>query len=459
MRHLKKRGTGACLLAAAALLVNGCAGTPEAPSPDLRSRFGKIGVVALPAHPKGDFLAFAESRPGGTAKGVAAGALEGWLDSIQTMGPSAGGGMSPAVAGLGMLLGVVIGAVAGGIGGAARAVPAETASRIHEQVDDLLAKMNLNQALAADVHKEAASRPELFPATVAAFGNLPPDRNAGYRFYADTGVQTILEVNVTEAGFRGGSGAAPVVSFYLTARIRMVNAGDDAELYRRDFSFTSAAKPYQKWLENDSAALQDGFRFALADLAVRIFDELFIVTAFPFDSNQWDLPGAPDYGICWLSPVYPPYRQRSFSESFFSAREKMIRDWIEYTPTDSCRPTLRWEAFPRPQDYKDKNRRVIEGIDQVTYDLKIWEVKDDRPGSLAYDRTGLIEPVHRIEYPLKAHTRYFWSFRARYRLFGKLQATRWAFSMIPATGEGIDVFHVCDMDNIPPSNYFRFITP
>ncbi|MGD8369690.1 MAG: hypothetical protein PVG78_18770, partial [Desulfobacterales bacterium] len=248
-------------------------------------------------------------------------------------------------------------------------------------------------------------------------------------------------------------------AFYLNARIRMVSAAENAELYRRDFGFASAARPYRKWLENDSAALADGFQTAVTCLAGRIFDELFIVTAFPFDSNQWALPGAPDYGICWLGPVSPPYRQRSFSESLFSDPEKMIRDWIEYTPADARQPSLRWEAFPRPQDYKDKNRRLIERIDRVTYDLKIWEVKDDRPGSLVYDKTGLAEPVHRLEYPLKAHTRYFWSFRARYRLSGRPMATRWAFSMAPATGEGINTFDICNMDNIPPSNYFRFITP
>ena len=103
-------------------------------------------MVALPSRPKGNFLTFAESRAGGSAKGAAAGAFEGWMGAVQAMGPHAGDGMSAAVAGLGLLLGVVVGAVFGGIGGAAEAVPSDVAAQIRKQVDLLLSGMNLNQA-------------------------------------------------------------------------------------------------------------------------------------------------------------------------------------------------------------------------------------------------------------------------------------------------------------------------
>ncbi len=64
-----------------------------------------------------------------------------------------------------------------------------------------------------------------------------------------------------------------------------------------------------------------------------------------------------------------------------------------------------------------------------------------------------------MESPLEKHARYFWSVRARYKMTGKPQVTRWAFSLIPATAAGMPPGGSCDLDEIPSTNFFRFITP
>lgn len=78
---------------------------------------------------------------------------------------------------------------------------------------------------------------------------------------------------------------------------------------------------------------------------------------------------------------------------------------------------------------------------------------------LAYQRSGLPQPEHALTYALEPHTRYYWTFRARYTLDERQQATRWAFSLAPATAAGMPAGGTCDLDEIPPTNYFRFMTP
>jgi hypothetical protein len=69
----------------------------------------------------------------------------------------------------------------------------------------------------------------------------------------------------------------------------------------------------------------------------------------------------------------------------------------------------------------------------------------------------------RSDCALEGQTKYFWTFRARYKITGQSQVTRWAFSSIPSTATSdYPVQRVggnCDVDAIPSTNYFRFITP
>lgn len=91
--------------------------------------------------------------------------------------------------------------------------------------------------------------------------------------------------------------------------------------------------------------LAEGFRHAVASLAERILDELFIITDFPFASGLWAMPNSPEFGICWFRPLYPERRLRPLSTSVregllhpLTGEEQMLRDMIVYTPVGSLRP-------------------------------------------------------------------------------------------------------------------------
>jgi len=115
---------------------------------------------------------------------------------------------------------------------------------------------------------------------------------------------------------------------------------------------------------------------------------------------------------------------------------------IRFPMVDSLRPLLRWDAFPRAGDSP--------AVQAVTYDLKVWEVEDCARSALVYERAGLRVPEHRLEAPLAAGSRYFWSLRARYAANGRTAATPWSF-FAPGTS--------CELAEVPDGQWHRFATP
>ena len=120
----------------------------------------------------------------------------------------------------------------------------------------------------------------------------------------------------------------------------------------------------------------------------------------------------------------------------------------------SLHPKLRWERFPpaNPDPYGVQDAEVKYEITKVTYELQIWETADDRPGPFVYGRNGLLEPIHKLETPLKPSTNYMWTVRARFLLDGQIRVTSWGwgqcYGKIP---RGLPV------DQNP--NLYRFRTP
>lgn len=96
--------------------------------------------------------------------------------------------------------------------------------------------------------------------------------------------------------------------------------------------------------------------------------------------------------------------------------------WLE---VDSLQPTLRWEAFPRPEDLKADKAGRLATVRKPTYELRIWRAEDYFPAELVYARSGLAEPVHTVETVLAPNTRYLWTIRARFELNGEPRVTEW----------------------------------
>lgn len=435
-----------------------CATTPPL-APETRAHLGHVGVVGLPSEPRLEFRTFAKGWAEGTAKGGTVGVVEGLLSVLVDLSRNPPTGP---YAGVFVLVGLVVevgaGAVVYGVQGGLQAVPSDTAREVEQKLRAGLGDVRLSEDLAKRLSSVAATRPDLaaFDVTrVAASGNPPTVAQL-----ADTGLDTLVEIQVTEAGFRGGSRFDPQASFYMNAQLRLLATATGQELYTRDFQFQSRARPFADWFTDGARALSATFDQAITSLADRIADELFVTTHFPFESGILAFPGSTEFGSCWFYPVDPALKYTSLG---YSVVHNAPGIHIRYTKANSVEPLLAWEGFPRPRDQKPENEAVLHEISDVTYDLKIWEAPDDYPDRLVYDVSGLDQPRFRPPTPLKPATPYFWTFRARYELGGQPQVTRWAFSNIPSFAPSDYPSRPpagsCELDAIPSTNYYRFVTP
>jgi hypothetical protein len=118
---------------------------------------------------------------------------------------------------------------------------------------------------------------------------------------------------------------------------------------------------------------------------------------------------------------------------------------------DSLQPTLRWEAFPRPEDLTADTEGRLANARSVTYELRIWRAEGESPGELVYVRAGLAEPVHTLDTPLLPDALYLWTVRARFDLEGQPRVTPWAVLMRTRSDARGAV--------LPPSAYYQLRTP
>jgi len=453
------------LLLAAAMVNAGCSALPKLPPAEVREQLDRVAIVVAPGGPRTDFHTFATSRSEGTAKGAALGASQGVIEALAQGAASGGGGAYAGVAtAIAAMIMAIVGGLVGAVAGHQQAVAGEVSAQVETRVEESVARLGLGDRLGARLLETAAARPELRSKRLVLYDSaaMAPELPT----LREQGLDTVLLLEVREAGFEGGSGSNPLIHLYLTAHLRLTRVADGVTAYERDFRHAGQERAFGHWFADGPAELEKAFGQAVDDLAGRVLDELYLVTEFPFDSGLWAPPGSEYYGTCFLKPIDPPNRIKPFGRFLWEnittpgrAPDESIRDMILYETVDSRQPLLRWEAFPRPRDRVPGNETVLQSIGNVTYDVRIWEAPTGYPERLVYDIRGLRQPQYNPGRALLPHTRYFWSFRARYTLGSRPQATRWAYSPVPATAPGMPAGGSCDMDQIPSSNYYRFATP
>jgi hypothetical protein len=143
-----------------------------------------------------------------------------------------------------------------------------------------------------------------------------------------------------------------------------------------------------------------------------------------------------------LRPISPPVRMGAV----FSGSNAQL----EYAVVTYLCPVFKWEPFVPPPGATSNTALPT----NITYDLRIWEVRGDSPGDLVFETKALPAPQHKLERPLKPATRYFWSVRARFEIGGETRLTDWSRSLHPYR-----LLERADRPGeIPPANYFRFVT-
>jgi hypothetical protein len=451
------------------VLQNGCATVaPPAPSQTVRENLGVVAIVPAQYTPDSNFVTFAKGADAGAAKGAA---IAGGATAI-------GSGIvvaaaAPIVVPVGVFVGVLMTAAAivgGAIGGAEQAVPIETANQVEAAINHAVAGLDAQNVLANRLAKIVETEPRIRLAVASAPGPGDSAARPTYAQLRTAGIDTVLEVAVTEIGFEscgpefirsraGGCTEDPqkrLVDLFMSVQARLVRVSDGTELFLRQFRYASPRREIPRWIAQEGQLLAEEFEHAYRELAARVQDEVLLVTPLdlPAPSSSLKVPGVDSqYGICWLAPIYPQARPITVPEMLdimFSKPADFCPASAQlFTVIDTLRPTLRWSEFPRDLDRQQLDPALMQKISNVTYDLKIWAVEGCERGWLIYERAGLAAPEHPIEEALAPASRYFWSVRARFALDDRPMATRWSH---------FDVM-TCFPNDIADWQYHRFITP
>jgi hypothetical protein len=95
----------------------------------------------------------------------------------------------------------------------------------------------------------------------------------------------------------------------------------------------------------------------------------------------------------------------------------------------------------------DDNASMVK-IENIIYELRVWNTTAGRSGKLIYARKDLTQTVHRLQRPLEPGSRYLWSVRAHFLLNGRPRAIEWSMAGYALRNEAV-----------PNESCLRFQTP
>ena len=420
------------------ILLSGCATTKpqpiSSPVPEkVKKQIKHVLIVPAKFEPQIHYHTFAKGRDVGAVKGIALGAFVcagAVVIPLGFMPAEIGEFFLPYVAGL-----AVIGGTIGGIAGALESVPREKAKEIEEAADNAFIKLDCHGTLAEFVYMAGNDLTD-YKYTISK--EIGPDSQEEIPDYCNLnleGINIIIEVRVISLGFKGGEGSNPFIYIDMNVNARAINVTSGEEICSEIWHYVSRERPLSEWVENNAQLLHDELEHCYYSLAENIIEGTFLLYQFHEDSTRERSK------TCVLQPIYPEYKGKGFFGS-----------GLMYPEVDSLRPTLEWEPFPREKDINGDKNGILNRIDEITYDLKIWKKQDFVQNEPLYTRQGIGNPKHKIEIILEQSKKYYWTFRARFRLDDQYRVTKWAHSRIPYGGE-------CNLNYIPTTNYYRFKTP
>lgn len=425
------------------ILLSGCATTNphsfSSPVPEeVKKQIRHVLIIPAKFNPQIDYHpSFAKGRDVGAAKGAASGAM---LGAFEAMHFAITGG------GLGILLlpffvagGVVIGGTIGGIDGALESVPEENAKQIEETVDNSLSNLDIQGTMAEHVYIAGNNLTNYKYTILKEIGPRSQEEIPDYLTLNLEGNNIILEVRVISLGFKGGKGSNPYISINMKVNARVIDVTSGEEIYSDIWPYVSREQPLSKWVGNNAKPLHDEFESCYQSIAENIIERIFLLHEFHV-ASKWE-----GSQTCVLQPFYPEY----MGIDIFSGG-------LKYPEVDSLQPTLEWEPFPRKKDINRDKKGILNRIDEITYDLKIWREEDFIQNEPLYSRQGIGKPKHKIEIKLEKSKKYFWTFRARLKFDGQYRVTKWAHSRVPFMPFDEDP---CNLNSIPIAYYYRFKTP
>lgn len=274
--HNRPRTRPVCCLLLATLFTAGCATSPQPLDPAVRARLGKVYLhSAGPVHNIYFEAGFNTGGASGALKGAGKGAVDG-LD--RCLGSALGAGvLGPLVLAICAPLQVPVALVEGSTAGSQPAIAADTLASLEEQANSSLQSADLSGALVATMDEQSQTRPAL-AAHEISHGTLPApaDGESVADVAARWDYQTVLEIEVTEAGFEGEDGRVPMMHFSMTADIRLIDSASGKTLQRDEYRYDSQPQPYTYWFRDDYRLLASELVKANRRMANDILGNVFL---------------------------------------------------------------------------------------------------------------------------------------------------------------------------------------
>lgn len=398
------------LFACAVAIQAGCATrAPVAASSEHRALFDSLAVVAGSRPPEVRFEGFPQNKGEGAAAGAASAlvACMAWVADGSCSGSICGALaiLSLGLCGVTTAVGGVVGATAAPSGDDVRAGEAATTNAV--------SALAISESLRDQVVSSAEAGGTRL-VTVAPDLALKTAQLSDYRPLAVSGTDAALEITLTHVGLRG-SRVNDSLQLYMQSRVRLVHSRDNSEAFSKDYEYVGENLDLSTWSSNQGKRLQQALIKGYESLGRHIYESVFLLYPFPDKSPQGIGLLSMGFG---LAPIHPVTRGQLTDDD-------IITDRIAWTTVKELRPNLQWQAFPRPSDVQT-SPEDMKRVRNIRYDLVIARERNLAPAELVYERRGLIGTTHRIDKPLLRATRYFWTVRARFELYGQQRLTEWS---------------------------------
>jgi len=214
------------------LSIPGCASTPKPPAPPtegVRASFGKVGVVSV-----GPALNGALSAPVGVGSKIGKGAVKGGaIGGLSGAGVGALLGLStgpcapvavPFFATVGAVGGLTLGGGTGAVINGVSAIPESTANLIQAGFTTVVAGRNLQEDFRKDVLAWAGAVHPVIDLGTGSAGDPAPIPD--YREGSTLGVDTVLEVGISQIVLNGEGGRDPALVLAIKGQARLVHLPD-----------------------------------------------------------------------------------------------------------------------------------------------------------------------------------------------------------------------------------------
>jgi hypothetical protein len=174
-----------------------------------------------------------------------------------------------------------IGAVVGGVHGAIKAIPADEARKIENATREL-ATLRIQETMRDRILEEAEDRAECRFVSVPDAAPPSSDCVVDYRFLAERGIASVLEVSVLSVGFNGEDwGSNPPLSVFLSVRVRRYRTEDGRMLEEKELGYQGARRKFVEWMADGAALTEEEFHRGYAHVSEKVVREMLCGSVFP----------------------------------------------------------------------------------------------------------------------------------------------------------------------------------